>query len=144
MLNTEKKRSAATEASFVGQGWRFPISFNVEDGSVELVSGTEDIEQSLVILLNTLPGERVTNLGFGCKAKEKIFDPIDGKFAFLAEEAIKDAVGYFEPRIAVEHVSLNYENRIDGKVTLVLSYVVRQTNSRHNLVHPFSLLEAEI
>lgn len=144
MLSAEKKRSAASEASFTGQGWRFPITFNADEASVEMVSGPEDIEQSLLILLDTLPGERVTNLSFGCRAKDKIFDPIDGRFASLAEEAIKDAVSYFEPRIAVEQVQLNFEKRMEGRVTLTLSYVVRQTNSRHNLVHPFSLLEAEI
>ena len=140
---TEKKQSAL-DYSFLGQGWNFPIQFNFKEGSVDLVGGVEDIEQSLKILFDTLPGERVTNLSYGCKVKSKIYDPIDGKFAFLAEEAIQDAVSFYEPRIKVESVNLNYDRQIEGIVLLELVYIVRLTNSRHNLVYPFSELEATI
>ena len=141
MENLSKK---AKEFSFLGQGWGFPIQFNVDEGSVDLVGGVEDIEESLKILLNTLPGERVTNLRYGCRAQEKIYDPIDGQFSFLAEEAIQSAIDFYEPRIKLESVNIVREEQNEGLVVLELSYVVKMTNARHNLVHPFSELEANL
>jgi len=91
-----------------------------------------------------MPGERVTNLLFGSKVKQKVFDPIDGKFTFLAEEAIRDAIDFFEPRIRVDKIFLNHEQQADGIVLLELHYTIKQTNARHNLVHPFSELEANL
>lgn len=135
---------SADEHSFLGQGWGFPIRFDTKTGSVELVGGVEDIEQSLRIILNTLPGERATNLKFGCKAKEKMYDPVDGKFTLLAEEAIQTAIDFYEPRIKLESLNVNYDQKNEGVVLLELNYVVKLTNSRHNMVHPFSDLEANI
>jgi phage baseplate assembly protein W len=140
---TDQKHTAK-EHSFLGQGWGFPIQFDVDEGCVALTGGVEDIEQSLLILLDTLPGERVTNLDYGCKVKSKIYDPVDGKFSFLAEEAIKDAISFYEPRIIVDGVRLNYERQNEGIVVIAISYIIKHTNARHNLVYPFSKLESNI
>ena len=138
------QRQSAIDNSFLGQGWGFPINFNPDEGCVDLIGGVEDIEQSLAILLNTLPGERVTNLNYGCKVKDKIYDPIDGKFSFLAEEAIKDAISFYEPRIVVESINIDYEQQSEGLVVIEVNFIVKQTNARHNLVYPFSQLESNI
>ena len=55
--------------SFLGTGWSFPPSFAASGGDVHVVSGVEDIEQSLAILLSTQRGERVMRDGFGCDLK---------------------------------------------------------------------------
>lgn len=138
------KKQIDLNYSFLGRGWSFPIQFTFEEASVDLVGGVEDIDQSLKILFDTLPGERVTNLNYGCKVKSKIYDPVDSKFVFLAEEAIRDAISSYEPRIRIESVNLNYERQIEGIVLVELVYIVKLTNSRHNLVYPFSELEATI
>ena len=140
----ENRIQKAKDFAFLGQGWSFPVRFRPDQGSVELVGGVEDIEQSLIILLKTLPGERATNLAFGCKAQSRIFDPIDGKFAFLAEEAIREAISFYESRITVENIDLIYDDQINGVVKLEIGYIVKYTNARHNLVYPFSVLEATI
>ena len=44
-----KQKLAAMDHSFLGQGWGFPINFNIEEGSVDLIGGVEDIEQSSLI-----------------------------------------------------------------------------------------------
>ncbi len=140
---TDKEKTAIDHA-FLGQGWNFPIQFNQQEGSVQTVGGAEDIEQSLSILFNTLPGERVTNLGYGSKVKAKLYDPIDSKSIFLIEETIRHAIASHESRIRVESVNLNYDQQQEGLIILELSYTIKLTNSRHNLVYPFSQLEANI
>lgn len=137
-------KNIASKDSFLGRGWSFPITFSGQAGAVEMVGSVEDIEQSLLILLNTLPGERVTNLKYGCKVKDILFHPIDGKFEFLAIEAIQDAIDFYEPRIKLITVEFNHENNHEGVILLELNYIVKLTNARHNLVHPFSKIEANI
>ena len=138
------EKNVKTNHSILGRGWSFPVNFNIEEDSVDMVGSTEDIEQSLQILLNTLPGERVTNLKYGCKIKDILFHPIDSQFEVLAVEAIQDAIDFFEPRIRLDDVKLNYEDQVNGLILLELNYIVKLTNSRHNLVHPFSKIEANI
>ena len=137
-------KNRASQDSFLGRGWSFPITFNGQVGAVEMAGSVEDIEQSLKILLNTLPGERVTNLKYGCKVKEIVFHPIDGKFEFLAKEAVQNAIDSFEPRIQLDSVEFDFDNQHDGVIVVALNYVVKLTNARRNLVYPFSKIEAYI
>jgi len=137
-------KNKASQDSFLGRGWAFPVQFSGQAGSVEMAGRGEDIEQSLKILLETLPGERVTNLNYGCKVKDIIFHPIDGKFEFLAKEAIQDAINYYEPRIILDDIEFDFKNQNNGVVLLELDYIVKLTNARQNLVYPFSKIEANI
>ncbi len=128
--------------SFLGRGWAFPVRFDEEQSSVSMVGGIEDIEESLKILLKTLPGQRVTHLEYGCKLRDLIFSPIDRNLSFLIREAVGNAIEKFEPRIELKDVFLNKEEEQEGKIFLELTYIVKLTNSRYNLVYPFSELEA--
>jgi hypothetical protein len=47
----------ADDQSFLGRGWAFPPTFSLRGADVEMVSGADDVEQSLQILLATAPGE---------------------------------------------------------------------------------------
>ena len=65
-------------APFLGTGWEFPPAFvPVEEKStVAMVSGRIDIEQSLGILLSTLPGERIMQPRYGCDLTPILFEPL--------------------------------------------------------------------
>ena len=63
--------------SFLGTGWSFPPKFNEHHLQVEMVSDDEDIRESLYILMSTRPGERITNLDYGCELHNLVFDPIN-------------------------------------------------------------------
>ncbi|GAB7202250.1 hypothetical protein [Dickeya oryzae] len=45
--------------AFLGTGWGFPPQFDTATHSIGMVSGDEDIRQSLALLLSTRPGERI-------------------------------------------------------------------------------------
>lgn len=128
--------------SFLGRGWSFPVRFKTQECAVEMVGGIEDIEQSLKLLLETLPGERRTLLEYGCKVRELIFDPIDSQFPVLIEEAIRNAIESFEPRIEVSQVRQSTDSENPNLVLIDITYTVKMTNSRYNLVYPFATLEA--
>ena len=65
------------EKSFLGIGWSFPPTFNVESGDVEMTSKEEDIRQSIQIYFNTKLGERIMRQDFGCIIHERLFDRLD-------------------------------------------------------------------
>lgn len=130
------------DQSFLGRGWSFPVRFDPERNSVKTVGGVEDIEESLVILLKTLPGERVTNLDYGCKLRQLLFEPLEGATRYRMREAVANAIEKFEPRIVFEDVTFSQADPALGSIHLMLTYRVKMTNSRHNLVYPFSELEA--
>ena len=52
-------------SSFLGTGWGFPPTFTRGGGDVQMMSGPEDIHESLQILFSTQPGERLMQDAFG-------------------------------------------------------------------------------
>ena len=58
------------DKSFLGRGWGFPPGFTAGGAQVEMVADTEDIHQSLQILLSTQLGERLMQEDYGEKVDE--------------------------------------------------------------------------
>jgi len=83
---------------FIGQGWAFPVQLDA-NGKVALVTGKDDIEQSMQIILGTIPGERVMRPHFGCRAWELVFAPNTIATRALLRRYVELALGFWEPRI---------------------------------------------
>jgi uncharacterized protein len=49
----------SNDKDFHGIGWSFPPQFSKSQRGVVMLRGMEDIESSLKIIFDTLPGERV-------------------------------------------------------------------------------------
>lgn len=107
-----------------------------------MVSGGADINESLRILIATLPKERVMQPAYGCGLKALVFENINESTLTLMRDAIQRAVLFFEPRIDLEDIEINEEQAYDGVLYIKLHYTVRTTNSRSNLVYPFYFREA--
>jgi phage baseplate assembly protein W len=127
-----------SEASFIGAGWRFPIQLD-ETGGLGYVGGDVNIEQSLHILLLTDLGQRVMRADFGCKAPQLVFAPGSVQYLHLLETTIREAVRDWEPRVELEEVRAEVEPDEETRVIVSIRYLVRQTNTRNNLVFPFYL-----
>jgi uncharacterized protein len=127
-----------SEASFIGAGWRFPIQPD-ETGGLGYVAGDVNIEQSLHILLLTDFGQRVMRSDFGCKAPRLVFAPGSVQYLHLLETTIREAVRDWEPRVELEEVRVEVEPNEETRVIVSIGYLVRQTNTRNNLVFPFYL-----
>ncbi len=127
------------EKDFLGTGWSFPPSF-ARRGGVTLVSGREDIDQSLAILLSTTLGERVLQPRYGCNLSEYQFEAMDAAFVGLLRDLVSTAILYHEARIDVDHIEVTDDSSrfaIDGKVVITVAYRIRATNSRFNFVYDF-------
>lgn len=128
------------ENPFLGTGWGFPPTFQKETQSVGMISGPDDIQSSLEILLSTSLGERIMQPTYGSNLKDYIFEPLDSSLDAFMKDLIKTAILYFEPRIHLDKVSLE-SLPLQGIVTISLDYRIRSTNSRYNFVLPFYLNE---
>ncbi len=122
------------DSAFLGTGWAFPPKFDIETKKVKMVSAEEDIRESLIILLSTMKKERVMLPEYGCDLEKLIFEEIDNTMHHFIVDLIKNAIILNEPRIDMEDVTLKIEIAI---IYITVVYVVRQTNTRYNLVYPF-------
>lgn len=126
---------------FLGRGWQFPLGFDPRNQSVGMVAGVEDIEESLRILFGTWPGERVMQPTYGCSVRRAVFESINESTLTELRELIRRAILFFEPRILLERIDTEADP-MAGRIDLMLEYIVRTTNTRHNLVYPLYLDQA--
>lgn len=123
---------------FLGTGWRFPILPD-EAGRLSYAVGEQSIEHCLRALLLTATGERVMRPDFGTKAQESVFAPGSVQNLRDLERSVADAVRNFEPRVEVDSVRAEADPADESRVTVLVSYRIRRTNTKANLVFPFYL-----
>ncbi|MBD2563976.1 MULTISPECIES: GPW/gp25 family protein [Nostoc] len=138
----EKNESDITYTSFLGTGWSFPPEFLLESGVVLMKSDEEDIEDSLKILLGTAVGERFLNPKYGVDMQEILFDAISTTTKTFLEDRVKTAILIYEPRINLLSLELDTSSQYEGKINIIISYQIRASNSRFNLVYPFYTTDA--
>jgi len=131
--------------SFLGTGWSFPPSFDMEIGTVEMVSEEEDIRQSLNILLSTSLGERVMQPKYGCNLTDYLFEPLNSSVIGYIKDLVEHAILFYEPRILAEKIDVTAQDSFDiieGRFTISVEYVIPETNSRFNYVYDYYKNEA--
>ena len=127
---------------FLGKGWAFPVGVD-RRGGIAMVSGAEDIEQSIRIILETAPGERVMRPEFGCGIHELVFAPNSPGTAGVVAYHVREALGRWEPRIEVEAVNVHPDPQREAVLLIEIHYTIRSTNDRRNLVYPFYRIPEE-
>ena len=130
------------DREFLGQGLAFPLQVN-QRGEIALVRGETDIEQSIRIILETSPGERVMRPEFGCRDKELLFAPRDSNTAGLMAYHVRRALRRWEPRIEVLNVEALPDPDRDGVLLVEVNYQVKATHDERSIVYPFYLTGEE-
>ena len=130
----------ATAKDFLGRGWKFPVQPD-GDGALRFVEFDDDIREAIRIILETSPGERVMRPDFGCGISGYVFASLDATTVTSIENAVREALTRWEPRIDVQDVKADRSRVADGVLLIEISYVVRSTNARENVVYPFYLTE---
>jgi uncharacterized protein len=126
----------------IGSGLAFPLQVD-RRGGIALARDEQDIEQAIQLILGTAPGERPMRPEFGCGVHDFVFDSIDANTIGNMEQAIRDALARWEPRIEVERVNFDSSDSQAGLLTIDIIYTVRATNTERNLVYPFYVIPAE-
>ena len=78
---------------------------------------------------------------YGCNVQSQVFEPLDTRQKTLLADLIETAVLYHEPRIEVEKVDVQDDDALEGVITVQVTYRLKSTNSRFNVVFPFYLNE---
>lgn len=130
-----------SRSGFIGRGWSFPPSFHSPESGPVMVEAEEEIRQAIWILVSTGVGERPFHQGFGSGMADFMFE--SGDLGILADlqEDLSNAIIEYESRVDLENINIQFEDVAMGKLKVTIEYVIRETNTRSNLVYPFYLNE---
>jgi uncharacterized protein len=126
----------------IGSGLAFPLQVD-RRGGIALARDEQDIDQAIQLILGTAPGERPMRPEFGCGVHDFVFDSIDANTIGRMEDAIREALDRWEPRVQVQSVEFDLGQAENGLLTIDIGYRVRATNTERNLVYPFYVIPAE-
>src|ERR1700730_2161388 len=126
---------------FLGRGWAMPIALDPRPGHVAYTQYEDDIRQSILIILETAPGERVMRPNFGCGIHEMVFTALDSTTMQQIRSTVTEALRRCEARIDVLNVTVDEAANSEGELLIELEYRVRKTNQVGNLVFPFYFRE---
>lgn len=127
--------------SFLGTGWSFPVYFDKVNAGVQMASDVEDIAQSIRIILGTTPGERLMQPEFGCNLKSLLFERADESLVARLNHLVYHALLNFEPRVNFLEAVVLESEALAGELHIRVDYSIISTNTRHNIVFPFYLIE---
>ncbi|MFJ7187552.1 GPW/gp25 family protein [Streptomyces bacillaris] len=124
---------------FIGAGWAFPPRTDAT-GSIALVRGEHELEESIRLILATSPGERPMRPEFGCAVNDYVFAPADAGTAGQLAYEVRLALERWEPRIEVVDVVVRFDEADNGVLYIDIGYTVRGSNDPRNLVFPFYVI----
>jgi len=121
--------------SFLGSGWRYPVA-PISAGHLDYAVGADKVEQSIWIILDTDPGERVMRPTFGCGLRRYLMTPNTSATRALIKHDVDVALANFEPRISVTGLDVTAGD--DPALVLIrIAYITLRDNRPGNLVYPF-------
>ncbi|MFH8249711.1 GPW/gp25 family protein [Microbacterium sp. B2969] len=124
---------------FVGRGWAFPVEAD-RSGRILLTRDDREIEDSIRLILATSPGERPMRPEFGCAVHDYVFAPADATTAGAIGEAVRTSLRFWEPRIDLDEVVVDFDGADDGRLLIDIRFRIRGDNDPRNLVFPFYVI----
>ena len=137
-------KDTTTTQTFLGTGWTFPPTFDRLSASVVMSSDEANIRQCLWVLFSTTIGERLMLATYGTGLRLNVFDAMTTTVLNDIRSQILTAVLDWEPRIDVTGIDIKVPSALDGELSICIDFIIRQTNSRSNMVYPFYLNEATL
>ncbi len=124
---------------FLGKGWAYPIRLKGDESEIALSSDEDKIGESIRIILGTAPGERLMRPDFGCGIHDYVFAPNNVRTGGLIRYHVEEALNRWEPRIDLQDVSVEPGSDNPSLILISITYRVKSTDSRYNMVYPFYL-----
>lgn len=129
-------------SDFLGVGWAFLLRVDAR-GRIALARQERDIEEAIQMILLTPKGQRVMRPEFGCRIHDLLFAPNDATTAGLATYYVEEALGMWEPRIAVDEVTAQIDPADSGRLLIAIRYQIKATYDSRTLVFPFYRIPGE-
>ena len=108
-------------------------------GQVAMVDGAGAIRQALMLLLSTVPGDRLMRPDYGSYLHRLLFANNDQTTAGLAIHYVRQAVHRWEPRVSIIDVDAEVDPESASRLNITLTYRIRATLSTETLVYPLDL-----
>lgn len=125
-------------ARILGRGWNFPLAPDPLSATLRYVSGPEKVRQSILLILETEPGERIMRPTFGCGLRRYLMKPNTPATRALIKNDVEFGLSSFEPRIRVTAVGVDPGD--DPSLVLIqIAYVHLIDGRKDNFVYPFYL-----
>jgi uncharacterized protein len=122
----------------LGRGWAFPVAVDPAERTLLYVAGPEKVRESIWIVLETEPGERLMRPEFGCGLRRYLGQTNTVAVRALIKHDVERALAAWEPRIRLTSVEVTPGD--DPSLVLIgIAYVHLRTGRADNLVYPFSL-----
>jgi hypothetical protein len=107
-------------------------------GALAYAEGPDKVAQSIRIILESEPGERIMRPSFGCGLRRYVMRPNTSATRALIRHDVEVGLANFEPRITVNSVAVDPAD--DPSLVLIrIAYVHVRDNRPGNLVFPFYL-----
>ena len=87
---------------YLGKGLAFPVA--PVDATLGVAEGAEKVRQSIRIILDAEPGERIMRPSFGCGLRRYLMTPNTASTRALIQRDVTDALGAWEPRIKLQEL----------------------------------------
>jgi len=127
----------------LGKGWAVLVLPDIK-GNIKSSQYEKSIEESIRIILNTTPGERLMRPDFGCMINEMVFSPNRPQSITQAEHYVREAIVRWEPRVILKEVRGESDLDNETVVNINIFYEIRSVNTFFNMVYPFYLERGEI
>ena len=77
---------------------------------------------------------------FGCAVHDYVFAPADATTAGAIGEAVRTSLRFWEPRIDLDDVLVDFDGAEEGRLLIDIRYRIRGDNDPRNLVFPFYVI----
>jgi uncharacterized protein len=131
-----------TPRDFVGRGWAYPLGTD-PSGDIALVGQEREIEGSIRLILGTAYGERPMRPEFGCAIHDYVYAGADSSTAAQVAHEVRRSIRRWEPRIDLHDVRVSIDEHDRSLLYIDISYAIKSTNDRRNLVFPFYTIPEE-
>jgi len=108
-------------------------------GGIEMVDGGASVQQAILLLLSTSPGERLMRPHYGCNLRNLVFSPNNDTTAGLAIHYVRQAIERWEPRVEVIRLDATQSPALPGQLEIYLEYRVRATQQTERLTYAFDV-----
>ena len=126
---------------FVGHGLAFPFEVGPQ-GRIQTVTGAENVERSMRLIIGTAYGERPMRPEFGCGIHSLVFESATASVASQAKIHVQDSLRRWEPRADIISVTVD-RTSVPNTLTIMVTYQLKDSYSPRNLLVPFYLIPSE-
>ncbi|RKH58492.1 GPW/gp25 family protein [Corallococcus llansteffanensis] len=116
----------------LGRGLSFPPRVG-PDGRLQWSEGERNVRESIQVILTTQQRERILLPEFGGSLGQYLFEPNTVTTRHQLAERITRALAQWEPRIAVESVSVEEDPRDARAATAIITYKLVATGARERI-----------